>query len=392
MSSRAIEFSRGHGIECTIFAIFVSSMVYVFGITGGNFTYLLSIQGLFILWVFLSILMRSSVSTFSESGVSVLVILALVLCSNLVVNHANYGQAEYNLMFSVAHVLGVLVFAAAVQWATSNLEPQRIFRTIALLLLPLVAVAFLVGAGTSGLSRAAPFGVHPNWWGEVAFGYILCSLAYRKWTVKIAFVAVGLSLMILVESRGALLGSIVSIALLIALQFRPFGHVAAQRLALFASVIGAIVAVLIVTDSWVTIYDFIRLEVFLLDDPYRGLDSNLAGRLDGWREAADVFASNPIFGQGLDTLSDVHNGFLRWAGEGGLLLLGVMLALIAWAFVRSWKTHDDWAVAALSGILVYMMTYPRALNLNIVGIILMFSLFRWRDDDLSPSHQHDVGR
>jgi len=366
-------------VTCTIFAGLIAAMVYIFALTGGSFKQLVIVQAAFVLWIVFSIAFSQKRIAFSAHSIFILLILAIVLTSNLTVNLANYGTADRSFAFSAVHVVGILAFAFAAQWAVSNLRPAFILESISWMLAPLIILALAMGWGYYAEStRAAPFGVHPNWWGEVAFGFILCSLASRRVIVKIFFIAVGIGLMIVVQSRGALLAAMVSLLAYFAMQYRPLGMVAVKKLAIFGVMILGGLVFIMMTDLKSVILDTIESKILLLNNPHRGLDSGLTGRFAGWREAAEIFIENPIFGQGFNTLVNVHNGFLRWAGEGGILLLGVMLLLVISALVRSWRRRNDWAFAVLLGIMAYMMTYPRALNLNLVGMVFFLALFPWK--------------
>ena len=145
------------------------------------------------------------------------------------------------------------------------------------------------------------------------------------------------------------------------------------------------------TDFWSAILDIVESKILLLNDPYRGVGSGLTGRLADWWIAIEIFVENPVFGQGFDTLTEVHNGFLRWAGEGGVLLLGVMLLLIITVLVRAWRSHNNWVFAALLGIMAYMMTYPRALNMNLVGMLFFLALFPWKGGHVRSGNVYLTG-
>lgn len=361
-----------------MFAGLIAAMVYIFAITGANFKQLVIVQGVFVLWVIFSIVFTRDRIEFSAYSIFALLILALVLISNLFVNINNYDVIDGDLAFAIAHVGGILFFAFAAQWAVSNLQPDCILKSIAWMLAPLVILALAMGLIDAQTSRSTPFGVHPNWWGEVAFGFILCSLVLNRMMTKVFFIVIGIGLMITVQSRGALLAVTVSIFAYLLVQHRPLGIVSKKKLKIFGVIMIAGLVLGMMTGMWLTILDIIESKVLFLNDPYRGADSGLTGRVAGWLVAIEIFVENPIFGQGFDTLLEVHNGFIRWAGEGGVLLLGVMLLLIITALVQSWCSHNDWVFAALLGIMAYMMTYPRALNLNLVGMLFLMALFPWK--------------
>ena len=219
----------------------------------------------------------------------------------------------------------------------------------------------------------------------MAFGFILCSLTLNRAVTKIFFIVIGIGLMFTVQSRGALLGVAVSILAYLFMQSRPLGVVSVKKLKIFVIVMLGGLVFGMSTGLWLTILDIVESKILLLNDPYRGAGTGLTGRLADWWIAIEIFIENPIFGQGFDTLGGVHNGFLRWAGEGGILLLGVMLLLMITALVHSWHRSNDWVFAVLLGIIAYLMTYPRALNLNLVGMLFFFALFHWKGASIQRS-------
>jgi len=358
-----------------VFAALIACMTYIFGLSGGNLILLMVAQGLFVFWtVFVVAVNRENVAL-NKGSINTLLILAAVLVSNVVVNMNSLASLNTSIPFVSAHIVGILMFAFAAIWATSELQPSYILKCLAWMLLPIIVLAIAVGSIQEVYGRATPFGVHPNWWGEVAFGFVLCSLALRRVLIRSLFVSLGFLLMYMVQSRGALLGALAAVMTFWAMHYRPLNYKAMRNLALVG--VAALIGLLIMFASgiWVSIVEFIFSEVLFLDDPNRGIDSDLTGRIDGYLEAAAIFLENPIFGQGFDTLLDVHNGFLRWAGEGGLILLGVMIYLMVSAMKRTWRCRDDWGFAVIFGIATYLLTYPRALNLNLVGLLFFLAIF-----------------
>jgi O-antigen ligase len=363
-------------VRCFIFAGFVAAMSYVFAITGGNFRWLIIVQGAFIFWVMFALILRREKISFPIYSIFIWWLLGLVLLVNLFVNAGNYSVVD-DLVFAATHVVGILAFAFAAQWAANNLYPDRIFKCIAWMLVPLI-LWVLVLEWEGGNQRAEPLGVHPNWWGEMAFGFIVCTLSMKKIYAKAACIIVGLVLMYAVQSRGALFAALVSIFSYWFLQHRPFGKKAMKKFILSGVIFLASIISLAIAGFGSAIVDFFEQRVLLLDNPYRGLGTGLTGRAEGWEEALKIFMNHPIFGQGFDTLTEVHNGFLRFAAEGGVLLLGSMTVMIVLAMVHAWRQRNDLVVAALFGSIIYLLTYPRGLNLNTAGVVFLLSLFPWR--------------
>lgn len=362
-----------------LFAFAIALMGYAFVFSGGSFVALVPAQ-FFLIALPFCLMLTTSRSTMSLKNMLIWSGFSGVLLVSIVVNFNNYDTlGTASLEFAIAHVLGLIGVIFALQWASSNLRIFTLLRILSFLLVPLIVLAIVTSAVSFGLlSRSTPFGIHPNWWGELGFAFILTSLALRKRTTSVLFIVTAFVLLFLVQSRGALLASVAGITC--------YGFLNAQislslrRILPVISFAGAglLFSLFVLNDAYQSLKSFLNNRVLLLNDPYRGLDTGLTGRLEGWDYALEVFAGNPIFGNGMDTLGEVHNGFLQVAAEGGLALL---LPLILWmvvAAIRAWRRQDYLTLSILVGYTVYAMTYPRMLNMNIAAILLFMSLFPWK--------------
>lgn len=81
-------------------------------------------------------------------------------------------------------------------------------------------------------------------------------------------------------------------------------------------------------SAGLSVVDFVSQHVMLLNNPYRGLDTGLTGRLTGWDDAISGFMQSPFLGRGFDSYLFVHNGFLQLLAEGGLVLVVVIAVMI----------------------------------------------------------------
>jgi len=371
------DFFERLGFFDTIFAILISAMIYVFAFSIGNFRWLVVTQGIFVFWVFLANLLTYRQVKFSSNDLYVMFAFSIVLLSNLIVNFQNIQIVSSSINFAAMHVLGVLAFIFAANWATRKLRPENILTMISLLMVPIMIFAIAHGETLPGDDRGRPLGLSPSWWGEVAFGFILCSLVLKKQSVRFLFISAGIILIILVESRGSLLAAIVSIFFYYVLHDKILRFKNIDKLVFIGVIIIVCFLLLLVFGGGGALVDLIISKILVLDSPGRGIGSHFSKRVEGWEEAITTFLNHPLFGQGFDTLLDVHSGYLRWAGEGGVLLLGLMLIVIGNALIKSRRYKNDWAFSSLVGILVYFLTFPRSLNLNIVGFLFLLSLFPW---------------
>src|SRR5690606_17206087 len=88
------------------------------------------------------------------------------------------------------------------------------------------------------------------------------------------------------------------------------------------------------------------------------------------------FGSNLVFGNGFDTMSEVHNGFLRIASENGLALLLPLCIIIAVALRSALAKRDPLSSAILLGYFAYVFTYPRMFNMNVAAALFYLALFK----------------
>jgi O-antigen ligase len=360
------------------FAFLVVVSAYVFAISHGDLGYQVVSQIVLILFAMGAILLRPAMMQFSREGIARVALLGTVLLSNLLVNAENYSLIGADLGYAFMHVIGIVAFAFVAQWAVYALRPELIFSYIAIFLSPLLLWVIYLGFADSYTFRLSPLGLHPNWWGEVAFALALGALSIKQVYIRILLLTIAVVAMYFVQSRGALLGVGVAYMTYLGMSVRILSKRPSSKLMLIAFGLTVCMVLVAMLPLGEVVVEFVMMNVLFVDDPYRGVDTGLTGRLDGWRAAIEVFLGEPFFGRGIDTLMDVHNGFLRWAGEGGVMLVTAMLFLIIGAMLRALKMKNIIVISVLFGMLAYMMTYPRALNVNLVGFSFMLTLFPWK--------------
>ena len=361
------------------FSASLASTAYVFALMGGEDSpiALLAVQAMVLLLPGLS-LFTKGYKRINRNNLLLWAVVSISLLLNLLVNIGNYPAGPVTVGFVVAHMVGIVGILFAIQWAATNLSSETLMRHLAIFLFPLIALAIVATLQDGGwTSRAAPFDIHPNWWGELCFAFTACALALHGKKAKALLIGAAMILFFLVQARGALLAACVCIGVYIFFSMKQRRQKKTGPLLIITAIIfaGVILAMqqATVLQAWI----FLKGDVLLLDNSYRGLDTGLTGRLEGWHQALSIFAENPIFGQGLDTLNEVHNGFLRLAGEGGLLLLLPILFMMGMAVYQSLKNRNYLALSVLFGYAVYALTYPRMLNMNLASAIFYLCVFYW---------------
>jgi O-antigen ligase len=370
------------------FSIALAAMAYAFALSHGSLAILMLAQGAVALIAAFGFL-APRYRRLGKRNLMFLCMLSTVLLSTIFFNISNYSDAATPLEFALAHTFGIIGVLFALQWAATNLRAQKILRNLAVLLIPLITLGIAAGIQSGGLaSRQSPFGLHPNWWGELGFALTFCALALPHWRARAALITIVMVLFVLVQSRGALLAAVTGLFIYLAFStrwqrfFTPLQITAISALAVISSIV-----LLVYQRHFIQTWLFLRDDVLLLNNSYRGIDTGLTGRLDGWQKAFDIFMAQPIFGQGFDTLTEVHNGFLRLAGEGGLMLLLVTVALIGTGLRNAMKTKNYLAASIILGYLIYAMTYPRMLNMNLAAAVFYLSVFPWKRYSSARLHQ-----
>lgn len=371
------------------FAIALAAMAYIFALSGGKLPLLVIAQGSVMLIAVLGFVFPKY-SSLRRGNAVWLSVLSVVMFSAILFNTGNYSETSVSVEFALVHIGGVIGMLFALQWAATNLMAQRVLRNLAFLLTPLVMFAIAISLTSGGLaSRQSPLDIHPNWWGELGFALTACALAMPRWWARAVPIAAAVILFVLVQSRGALLAAFSSIATYLLLSTRWHRLLNPSRLAIVSALATfASVTFLVYQHHTIQAWLFIRDDILLWNNPYRGADSGLTGRVTGWQDAFAIFMESPIFGNGIDTLTDVHNGFLRLAGEGGLILLLTIGALIGVGLRNAAKARNYLAISIMLGYIIYAMTYPRMLNMNLAAVVFYLSVFPWKEGSLARLNQH----
>jgi O-antigen ligase len=82
-------------------------------------------------------------------------------------------------------------------------------------------------------------------------------------------------------------------------------------------------------------------EFLALEDPYRGIDTGMTGRIFAWQATWEIFLENPILGvgfrvheQSLDVGSSAHNGYLTTLAEIGLFgFLSIVYLIVSGSYM-----------------------------------------------------------
>lgn len=385
--THAVKARQGKGFNEVIIAAALGSSAYAFSLSGGLPLYLMSaISLLFIvfLWMFIS---NDRLSRVSKNNLFIWIIFVTLLISNMAVNVNNYQPEELGGV--MMRVLGFSMLLFVVQWIAVVLDPVRVLSNLGFVLTPLILLAIILSITESYLDRASPLSIHPNWWGELTFCYTATALAVKSKPFSIIMWCLAIVLLYYVQARGALMASVVMLITYLAYSANSNGKFSATYLR-FGVLTATLSMILIWKIGVGAVFSFIKNDLLLLDNAYRGIGTGLVGRVEGWRAAWQTFLENPIYGVGLDLMKNVHNGFLRVASEGGIILLVAVIIIIYMGVINSLKTKNVISLSIIVGYLALVLTYPRFLNMNLASTAFFLSVFSWKSAEIRNKSSIDI--
>lgn len=280
---------------------------------------------------------------------TLLVFLIAGAISLISLTKGNFTAFAYSILF-----IAILTFSA-----TLYIRPDiRLYRNLALLF-SVALVLFLIVHGMP--NRRFIGGIHPNHIGGFALAAVFFGAIANHWS-RFAVYALAFSFCILVNSRYAIL-SVTTIVIFDVLSRQRLTYFGLFSLTLFLFVIALCILI------WgAQILD----SILLVDDPYRGLGSGIAGRAYMWPNFQLQIWQHPLIGFGFrerGAYYPTHNGFLNFALQNGLLLAMLLsIALVAklWSLLRSIAVYgDSRAVVAVGLFLAWCITglfQPQIIN------------------------------
>jgi hypothetical protein len=253
--------------------------------------------------------------------------------------------------------------------------PNLVMRQLTFLLFPIFIYVALTQRHASAYvwGRWEPYGLQPNWLGMMSIGLAWCALTWKSALIRFVPLALSVYFMISVQSRGS------TVAFLPALFFASGWFYPLSKkniLRLLATVFLGFMMVLIWSiHSEVSLLnkmtDFLMNDVMRSNDKYRGLNSGMSGRTEGYEIAWQGFSDSPVFGKGFGTYSFVHNGFLLTLAESGIFTFMGMFYLF-YTSIRSAIKGNRWNnLGYLISYSIALMTFPRSFNINMTGMLLL---------------------
>lgn len=334
--------------------------------------------------------------------------LALSIPASLLIRlkYVNINLAKKSLIFSLFYIIPIivsyfvniiesgqvdlkkvillfnLVFSFYISSIFSSCKNTDFIKSIliktSLFLLPILLYVIATQQNSYRWDRWEPFDIQPNWWGMMVLGFAWGVVLMKNPIIRFAGLTGSFLFMVALQSRGAI------VALLPILFFSSGIVYPLTKRKIIIGVLTLLLMTVVIIISPIflqkgifeRIMDYIYNDVFLINDPYRGLNTGLTGRTQGYALAWDAFLSSPYFGKGFGEYQNVHNGFLLVLAEGGILAFIGMLTIIGrglWIYFKSFNLIFLGITLSYTAIL---LTFPRSFNINLTGILFIIVLMR----------------
>lgn len=184
-----------------------------------------------------------------------------------------------------------------------------------------IAILLFLVFEIKGIEVRNDLDISPNYIGLIALTISLSALGFKRLTIKVLIFSLSFLLVMFVSSRAALLCLMVLISM-DAYWVNKYGFL---NLRSFNSRL--VITLFIFFISLFLFFD-IAVELFQLNDEYRGLGTGMSGRDIRWEAAYDAWLLNPIFGIGFGESSD----YLGFTADNAFLTILVELGLIGFVF------------------------------------------------------------
>ena len=247
----------------------------------------------------------------------------------------------------IVYTLNV-VFILGIGTAIAGCPDRRLLRSIAslfcVLFAPFLLYVDVAGERTWG-NRLNANDIESNMWGLMGLTLCLTAFARQMGPVAITGFAIGAETILAASSREHLVAVAVVLLIVVALNFRTI-----NRPRLFV-LLGASCSILLVVALFLPYVSeaigYVGSDVFLLNDPLRGVDSGFTGRSDIWAETGGLWLKHPLLGIGFRQHEQflagtpAHNAYLAMLADTGLLGFVWFVALLIASLLASLGIRDQ---------------------------------------------------
>ena len=319
---------------------------------------------------------------YAESKTSALLVILLFCAASV----SSVFAEDKLLSFSYVGGIAVTFLICGAVW---NLPAEQVLTSLKLYAVATALWALGVWLVTPDVGRRFAAVVHPNYWGLLCLSVFCLAFLIRNVLFRTALQSISVAIILLAESRSALLSILVACVVLAYCRFQSARIGKDSKVALLAAM--AFLGLVTVAVAHQEIYDLFS-KVFKVNDPFRGASSGFTGRTAVWRAGLDVFGAYPWFGVGARMESNfisvagfhhAHNGYINMLVQFGAIGGGIFLVLSALAFRRLLRLALRRAPGGSVGI-AFVCAYavgaifdPKLINIgNPVSIIAIMFLLR----------------
>ena len=336
-------------------AVYLTSATYINQVT--TFSYLVFMYGLFIFFVVLGIYK----SIFNKNiTINIHVTILSLICLSLINFLWNYEQSQKNsvyLIIQIVYFLSFYIFAYIVLNFSRDQKINFLF-LILLLFIPFL-LFFFYATFIFKINLDSRFDKysHPNQIAEIIIFIGMLLVFLKNNILRIIFFLIVFFILYVLEARGSLTTLLIFLIFFYFKSIIKYKYLIMLCIALFSN--------------------FIVNEIFLIEDPYRGLGTGFTGRTQEWIEGLEFFLNNPFFGKGFYTTT-IHNGYIKLLAENGIFMT-LMILYILFKYTKIILNNSNdilirYSFCYIIAYLFFLIFSPRYINLNILSLFFVFSL------------------
>jgi hypothetical protein len=238
--------------------------------------------------------------------------------------------------------------------------------------------------------RSLFWGLHPNYGGELIAGAAMLLAFAKQPAIRWIGYAMAIYCLMQVQARASLLAVLVVVGGVEAWGQRGMFT---RMLAIGAAGLVAVCLVVLVSPSAMTrASDFVANQVFMANNPNRGLGSGFVGRDETWAVAIRDVSANPVSGKGMQQSGQtllglpIHNGYLKNFAEFGVIFgLALNLMLILGTF---WAFRQDRRLGfVMLACHVEYFFAPRNVNLSVFPLMMWLAILPWKAPAMAFARQ-----
>jgi O-antigen ligase len=308
-----------------------------------------------------------------QGAVKFLLIFIGSLIISIVINFTNYSYIE--LMTCAVRMTALILFVALIVMIEMNAQARPVLSLVLLAASCSLALLFVFASVVTPVwywGRFAPNEMQPNWWGEVLFVVVFGGAFTSKMMLRYGLWALALVGLVLVQSRGNLLAALLLMTVVTLAGMRSRTVIA---IAVACTIAVTLDVFVLETRLSSAAQDFVADDVLLLNDPYRGFGTGMAGRDTNVAFGLELFVEHPLAGVGFGRsprLADeavgasIHNAYVALLAELGAPLFAI-LAIIMIGAVWLSVARKHWEILGMivSFMVVFFMVNARAINMSL---------------------------